>query len=149
MSIAGRAGADIEAPIDDVWQVVQDVARWAEWQSDLGQVDVLARGSDDRVSRCEARFDAKIQKIRLVLAVSYDPPRRLSWRREGGDLRSMDGAWELEPLAAGRTRATYVLEVDPGRVLRMIINASVEQKLRGTLIDARPAELKARVEGYS
>jgi len=147
MSIGGRASADIEAPIDAVWPVVQDVEQWAEWQSTLGHVDALAHDADERVSRCEVQIDAKIQKIRLELAVSYDAPRRLSWRREGGDLKGMDGFWQLEDLGDGHTRATYGLEVDPGAVLKMFINATVEEKLRGTLVDARPDELKARVEG--
>ena len=146
MPIAGRASADIEAPIDAVWPVVQDVEQWADWQSTLGHVDTLARDADERVSRCEVQIDAKIQKIRLELAVSYDAPSRVSWRREGGDLKHMDGSWQLEDLGEGRTRATYALEVDPGGVLNLFINSNVEQKLRGTLVDARPAELKARVE---
>ena len=146
MPIAGRASADIEAPIDAVWPILQDVEQWADWQSTLGHVDALARDADERVSRCEVQIDAKIQKIRLELAVSYDAPSSLSWRRERGDLKHMDGSWQLEDLGDGRTRATYALEVDPGGVLNMFINSNVEQKLRGTLVDARPAELKARVE---
>jgi len=147
MAISGRASADIEAPIEAVWPVVQDVEGWAEWQSTLGHVDALARDADERVSRCEVQIDAKIQKIRIELAVSYEAPRRLSWERDGGDLKGMDGSWELEDLGDGRTRATYTLEVDPGGILKMLINSSVEEKLRGTLVDARPAELKTRVEG--
>jgi len=146
MPIAGRASADIEAPIDVVWPVLQDVEQWADWQSTLGHVDALARDADERVSRCEVQIDAKVQKIRLELAVSYDAPSRVSWRREGGDLKDMDGSWQLEDLGGGRTRATYALEVDPGGILNLLINSSVEEKLRGTLVDARPAELKARVE---
>jgi len=146
MPISGHASADIEAPIDVVWPVLQDVEQWADWQSTLGHVDALARDADERVSRCEVQIDAKVQKIRLELAVSYDAPSRVSWRREGGDLKDMDGSWQLEDLGGGRTRATYALEVDPGGILNVLINSSVEEKLRGTLVDARPAELKARVE---
>jgi len=146
MPIAGRASADIEAPIDAVWPVLQDVEQWAAWQSTLGHVDTLARDADERVSRCEMQIDAGIQKIRLELAISYDAPSRMSWRREGGDLKHMEGSWQLEDLGGGRTRATYALEVDPGGILNLLINSSVEEKLRGTLVDARPAELKARVE---
>ena len=146
MPIAGRASADIEAPIDAVWPVLQDVEQWAACQGTLGHVDELARDADDRVSRCEVQIDAKIQKIKLELAITYDPPRSVSWEREGGDLKQMEGSWQLDDLGDGRTRATYALEVEPGGILNLLINASVEEKLRGTLIDARPAELKARVE---
>ena len=145
--IAGSASADVEAPVDAVWQVLQNVEQWADWQGTLGHVDALERDAEDRVSRCEVQIDARIQKIRLELAVSYDAPRRLSWRREGGDLKHMEGSWELADLGTGRTRATYALGVEPGGILSMLINATVEEKLRGTLVDARPGELKARVEG--
>lgn len=147
MPIAGRASADIEAPIDTVWQVVRDVERWPEWQGTLGRLDALARDADGRVSRCQIQVDATVRTITLELAVSYDAPRGLSWRREGGDLKNMEGSWELEELATDRTRATYVLEVEPGRVLGMFINASVQESLRGTLVDTRPGELKTHVEG--
>ncbi|CAN5536291.1 hypothetical protein BH20ACT17_BH20ACT17_04870 [soil metagenome] len=146
MPIAGRASADIEAPIDAVWPVLQDVEQWAAWQGTLGHVDVLERDAEDRVSRCEVQIDAKIQKIRLELAITYDPPLGVSWERDGGDLKHMEGSWQLEDLGDRRTRATYALEVEPGGILNLLINASVEEKLRGTLVDARPAELKARVE---
>jgi len=146
MPIAGRASADIEAPIDAVWPVLQDVEQWAAWQGTLGHVDVLERDAEDRVSRCEVQIDAKIQKIRLELAITYDPPLGVSWERDGGDLKQMEGSWQLEDLGDRRTRATYALEVEPGGILNLLINASVEEKLRGTLVDARPAELKARVE---
>ena len=146
MPIAGRASAEIEAPIDAVWPVVQDVEQWATWQGTLGHVDVLQRDAEDRVSRCEVQIDAKIQKIRLELEIAYGPPRSVSWTRDGGDLKHMEGSWELEDLGDGRTRASYALEVEPGGVLNLLINAAREEKLRATLVDARPAELKARVE---
>lgn len=146
MVIVGRASIDIEAPVDAVWAVLQDVERWPDWQGTLGHLDALAHDAKDRVSRCEVQIDAKIQKIRLELAVSYDAPARVTWTRDGGDLKQMNGSWQLEDLGDGRTRATYTLEVEPGGILNMLINASVEEKLRGTLVDARPGELKARVE---
>ncbi|MGH2840391.1 MAG: type II toxin-antitoxin system RatA family toxin [Solirubrobacteraceae bacterium] len=147
MAISGSASADIDAPIDAVWPVAEDVATWAEWQGTLGTVRPLEQDADGRVSRCKVEIDAKVTMIKLELSVSYDPPRRVTWHREKGDLKGMDGAWILEDLGDGRTRATYELEVDPGGVIGLFLNAEREAKLRETLVDVRPAELKARVEG--
>ena len=60
---------------------------------------------------------------------------------------SLDGSWELEDLGDGRTRATYWLAGDTGRVLGMVIRGPVEDRLRDMLVNARADELKAYVEG--
>ena len=40
-----------------------------------------------------------------------------------------------------------MLDSDPGRVLGMIIRGPVETATRALLVNARPGELKKRVEG--
>ncbi|MEA2190544.1 MAG: hypothetical protein QOI73_665 [Solirubrobacteraceae bacterium] len=146
-NITGSAGTDIEAPLDAVWAVVQDVGQWAQWQSTLGQVSATAHDGEGRVSACEVDIDAKVTKISMRLECSYAPPSRMSFERVAGDLGSLEGTWRLEDLGGGRTRATYELEVDPGRVIGFLLNAERKDRLRALLVDARPAELKARVEG--
>ena len=78
---------------------------------------------------------------------SYAPPTRLTWTQVKGDLKSVEGSWELEDLGGGRTRATYELDGDPGRMLGMLIRGPVEDGIRALLVNARPGELKTRVEG--
>ena len=57
---------------------------------------------------------------------------------------SVDSA-ELEDLGDGRTRATYRLDGDPGRVLGMMIRGPVEGRLREILVGGRPGELAERM----
>jgi ribosome-associated toxin RatA of RatAB toxin-antitoxin module len=63
-----------------------------------------------------------------------------------GELKSVDGRWELEDLGNDRTRATYAIEVDFGRMLGALIRGPVESAIRGMLVNARAGELKRRVE---
>jgi hypothetical protein len=77
---------------------------------------------------------------------SYDGPERLSWSQEKGDLKSVEGAWILEDLGDGRTKVTYTLDSDPGRMIGMLIRGPVESAIRSMLVNARPGELKERVE---
>ena len=69
--------------------------------------------------------------------------------QERGDLKAMAGSWQLEDLGAGRTRASYALEADPGALLSRFIKGALEEKMRAVLIEGRPAELKALAEGAS
>ena len=144
--LSDSATADVEAPIDAVWEVVQDVAAWPSWQAGLGGLDVLERDADGRATLCAIELDAKVTKIRMRLACSYAAAATMTFERVSGDLSSLSGAWQLEELGGGRTRATYRLDVDPGRVLGFLLNEQRLARLREALVDVRPPELKARVE---
>jgi carbon monoxide dehydrogenase subunit G len=144
--MGGEASTEIDAPIDVVWEVVEDVASAPQWQNGLDSMEPLERDEQGRVLVANSTTDAKVRQVTTRVRFSYEPQRRLEWTQEKGDLKSLVGAWELEDLG-GRTRATYRLQGDPGRVLGMLVRGPVEDKLRGILVLGRPAELKARVEG--
>jgi ribosome-associated toxin RatA of RatAB toxin-antitoxin module len=146
-NIGGTASTEIEAPIDQVWAVVEDVLTAPDWQAGLESMEALERDGERRPTLVETESDAKVKTVRSEIRFRYDAPTRLAWTQEKGDLKSLEGSWELEDLGDGRTRATYMLDGDPGRMLGMLIRGPVESTIRGMLVDARPSELKARVEG--
>jgi carbon monoxide dehydrogenase subunit G len=146
-SITGSSTAEIDAPLEQVWEVVEDVEDAPNWQGGLKGLHALERDGDGRAIVCEADNDAKVLSVKSTVRFQYDGPTRLSWTQEKGQLKSVDGSWELEDLGDGRTRATYALEVDPGRRLGMIVRGPLVDVLRDMLAGARAGELKKRVEG--
>jgi carbon monoxide dehydrogenase subunit G len=147
MAISGSSTEEINAPIQEVWAVVEDVVGAPAWQDGLKDVEELERDGDGRVTLVESSSDAKVRTIKSIVRFEYDEPTSLRWRQEKGELKSVVGSWELEDLGDGRTRATYALEVDLGRMLGMVIRGPLVDVLRGQLVNARAGELKARVEG--
>jgi len=145
--LSDSASTEIEAPIESVWAIVQDVAAWPEWQATLGSLDILETDGDGRATLCAVEFDAKVTKIKMKLECAYAPPTRMTFERTSGDLSALSGSWTLEDLGGGRTGATYQLDVNPGGVLNFLLNAERLGKLRELLVDVRPGELKARAEG--
>lgn len=145
--MGGTASAEIDAPIDAVWGVVEDVLTAPEWQGGLVALTALERDAEGRPTLVESVSDIKVRQVTTHVRFSYAGPTRLSWAQEKGDLKSVEGSWELEDLGGGRTRATYTLDGDPGRVLGMLIRGPVESAARAMLVNARPGELKSRVEG--
>lgn len=143
--LGGSASIEIPAAIDAVWPVCEDVGSAPGWQQGLEAMEVLERDAAGRVALAASISDAKVRTVRARVRFSYEPPHRVAWRQEQGDLSSLDGAWELEELAPDRTRATYWLEGDPGRVLGMLVRGPVEARLREILVGGRPAELRARL----
>jgi uncharacterized membrane protein len=144
--MGGEASVEIDAPIETVWEVVEDVASAPEWQSGLDSMEPLERDGEGRVLVANSTTDAKVRQVTTRVRFRYEPQRLVEWTQEKGDLKSLVGSWELDDLG-GRTRATYRLNGDPGRMLGMLIRGPVEDRLREVLVGGRPGELKARVEG--
>lgn len=146
-TLGGTASTEIDAPLEEVWAVVEDVLSAPEWQGGLISMEAIETDADGRPTLVETVNDAKVRQVKSRVRFDYsEAPHRLTWTQEKGDIKSLDGAWDLEDLG-GRTRATYTLEGDPGRVLGMLVRGPVEDAIRGMLVNARPGELKARVEG--
>jgi carbon monoxide dehydrogenase subunit G len=144
--LGGSARAEIDAPIEDVWAVVEDVLSAPEWQNGLVGMEALEHDGEGRPTLVEVENDIKVRRVKSEVRFAYAAPSRLSWTQEKGDLKSVDGSWELADLGGGRTQATYSLDADPGRMIGMLIRGPVEGAIRSILVNGRPDELKARVE---
>src|SRR3954447_25295247 len=117
-----------------------DFGTYPEWQSAVKSAEVLEDGSEPLV---EFRIDAKVRTVRYVLRYHPEPPSRLWWEYVEGDVKSVAGEFVLDDLRGGPTRATYRLDIDPGRfVPGPIRKALTEVVMRGSVRD-----LKRRVEG--
>ena len=137
---------EIEAPRERCFEIAADIEGAPEWQGTLEEVNVIKRDREDRPQVVETISDASVKKVRARLRFSYDAPGGITWEQEDGDVKSLTGSWTFEDLGENRTRATYALEADPGRMLGMLLRGPVEEKLRELLVDNRPGELKARAE---
>jgi carbon monoxide dehydrogenase subunit G len=145
--LIGTSSAEIDASLDKVWAVVENVEVAPEWQGGLNGLTALDHDADGRATRCEVAADMKVRTVKSIVRFNYDgAPARLSWSQEKGDLKSVDGSWELEDLGNGRTRATYNVDADLGRMLGALVRGPIEGALRDMLAGARAGELKRRAE---
>ena len=144
--LTGSSTAEIHAPLETVWALVQDVESAPDWQGGLKSMHALDRDDEGRATRCEAETDAKVRTVKSVVRFTYDGPQRLTWTQEKGDLKSVNGSWELEDLGGDRTRATYSIEADLGRTLGMLVRGPIVDVLRHMLAGARAGELKKAIE---
>ena len=147
-NLSGTSTAEIDAPLDDVWKLVEDVEIAPEWQGGLKALRAIERDSDGHAIVCEADNDGKVRTLHSTVQFTYAGPTKLTWTQLKGDMKSVNGSWTLEDLGGGRTRATYDLEVDLGRI-GLVIRGPLVDALRGMLINPRAGELKKRIEGGS
>jgi ribosome-associated toxin RatA of RatAB toxin-antitoxin module len=144
--LSGTSTAEIDAPLQRVWELVEDVESAPQWQGGLKEMRAVERDDQGRAVLCEAETDAKVRTVKSVVRFSYEGPARLSWKQEKGELKSVEGSWTLEDLGGERTRATYAIEADLGRMLGMLIRGPLVGVLRDMLAGARAGELKKHAE---
>jgi carbon monoxide dehydrogenase subunit G len=145
-TIMASSNVEIHAPLERVWAWVADVESSPTWQAGLLEVLVHERDGEGRATVCESKSDAKVRTVTSVVRLNYDAPTRLTWTQEHGDLKAIEGSWELEALGRRRTRATYSVVVDPGMVLGMVFRGPLASLARDMLVNSRPGELKRVVE---
>jgi uncharacterized membrane protein len=146
-NIKGDRSVEIEAPIDRCYEIAADIENAPDWQGSLKDVEVLERDDERRALIVETESDAKVKSVRARLRFSYEPPTGIRWVQEKGDTKSLIGSWSFEDLGGGRTRATYALEADPGRMLGMLLRGPVEAKVRDFLVGNAADGLKQKAEG--
>jgi ribosome-associated toxin RatA of RatAB toxin-antitoxin module len=147
--ITGEKTIDIGASPEAVFAVASDLEHYPEWQDFLQRVSVRDRDAEGRPVLVEAEADAKITALKLVLRATREEPRRVAWRSEGGDVKALNGAFDIADAGAGRSRATFGLEVDPGFKLGLLLRGSVADRLRDRVLDGMLDGLRRRAESGS
>ncbi len=145
-NVTGDRSVEIDAPIERVFEIAADIQNAPEWQGSLKDVEVLEKDADGRAELVETESDAKVKTVKARLRFSYEEPTRITWEQEKGDVKSLHGWWDLEDLGGGRTRATYGLDVDPGRMLGMLLRGPVEGQVRNFLLGGAAEGLKKHAE---
>ncbi len=119
--IEASRSVEIDAPLDRVYAIAADVPGAERWRNQVVEIEVLETDSEGRAVLVEEVTDAKVKKVRTLLRFAYQPPDGMTWEQEKGELKSLTGSWAFEALDEGRTRATFSLDGDPGRVLGLLL----------------------------
>jgi uncharacterized membrane protein len=144
--ISGEQSTEIGASREAVFAVASDLEHYPEWQDFLKRVSVRERDAGGRPTLVEAEADAKVTALKLVLRATREEPQRVGWRSEGGDVKALNGAFDLEGISPGRTRATFRLEVDPGFKLGLLLRGGVADRLRDRILGGMLDGLRRRAE---
>ena len=145
-NISGERSVEVDAPIERCYEIASDIDHAPEWQGSLKDVEVLERDGEKRALLVETESDAKVKTVRSTLRFSYEEPTAIRWVQEKGETKSLTGSWTFEDLGDGRTKATYALDADPGRMLGLLLRGPAEGKVRDFLLGDAADGLKRRAE---
>ena len=144
--LKGDRTVEIDAPIQRCFEIAANIDAAPDWQGSLQEVDVLERDDKKRATLVETKSDAKVKSVRALLRFTYDEPTRIEWVQEKGETKSLRGWWAFEDLGGDRTRATYALETDPGRVLGMLLRGPMQGIVMDFLLGGAAEGLKGQAE---
>ncbi len=114
------ATVTIPKPIEEVWQVITDYERLADFVPNLTSSKLVAN-SEGRIrleqigSQCFLRFKFC---ARVVLEMTENFPQEVGFTMKEGDFKQFQGAWKLQPTADEQgTQLSYDLSVKPPRAM--------------------------------
>jgi uncharacterized membrane protein len=137
---------EVDAPRERCYEIAADVENSPKWQHSLEEVEVIERDDQGRAELVYTKSDATVKKVDSELRFSYDPPSAITWEQEKGEVKWLTGSWDFEELDGGRTRATYGLRGDPGRILGLLLRGPVETKVKEFLTKSAAEGLKTEAE---
>src|SRR3954467_10454493 len=85
--MGGTASEEIDAPLDEVWAVVEDVLSAPDWQDGLVAMTDLETHGGGRGTRGERENHIKVRSVKSQVRFRYEAPDRLSWEQVKGDLK--------------------------------------------------------------
>jgi len=134
----------IDAPADRIMDVIADFAAYPSWATGMKSADVVSTAGDGRAEQVHFVLDATPIRDEYDLGYVWDGDRTVSWSLAvpGAMLKSMDGAYILEPLDDERTRVTYQLAVD----VSIPLLGMLKRKAEKVIIDTALKGLKKQVE---
>jgi carbon monoxide dehydrogenase subunit G len=128
------AAIDVAAPQAVVWSVMTDCDLAPKMVAKLKSCRILERDPQGRWDiREEITKMGFAPSVRTVYREDFEPNRRMSFHRTGGDLKVFEGEWRLEPHGEA-VRVTYEARVAapfsaPGWVARLALRHDVPMAL--------------------
>jgi coenzyme Q-binding protein COQ10 len=117
----------VPAPVDRVWDVVNDVESYPRLMEHVRSLEVRERQPTYRLTAWEVEMMGCL--MHWVEREDIDPGRyRIDYRQIEGDLATFDGFWQLEPLTDATCRVTLAVQFEIGvPMLSEMINPVAER----------------------
>jgi hypothetical protein len=143
--VSVTASAEMQVDPRTAWNVIADYDHLAEFIPDMRSSRVVLRKGDKLLVEQSGEFGFLFfrQRIEVRLAVDEYPPQRIVARAVGGNLREMEGRYELENLPSG-VRLLYFGKLVPEFPLPPIIGRIVVRSVLAKQFTAMVKEILRR-----
>ena len=135
----------IQAPIEQVREILFNLEGYPSWSSAIKTVEVLERDSSSRPTKLTLKVEAGVLKDRPTLIYDWSKaPNEISFSLDDADLMTqMDGKYEIKDNGDDSVTVTYSLTT----ALTMPVPDLMRRKVEKTTIEQSLSELKQKLEG--
>ena len=135
----------IQAPIEQVREILFNLEGYPSWSSAIKTVEVLERDSSSRPTKLTLKVEAGVLKDRPTLIYDWSKaPNEISFSLEEADLMTqMDGKYEIKDNGDDSVTVTYSLTT----ALTMPVPDLIRRKVEKSTIEQSLSELKQKLEG--
>ena len=135
----------IQAPIEQVREILFNLESYPSWSSAIKTVEVLERDSSSRPTKLTLKVEAGVLKDRPTLVYDWSKaPDEISFSLEEADVMTqMDGKYEIKDNGDDSVTVTYSLTT----ALTMPVPDLMRRKVEKTTIEQSLSELKQKLEG--
>jgi uncharacterized membrane protein len=135
----------IQAPIEQVREILFNLEGYPSWSSAIKTVEVLERDSSSRPTKLTLKVEAGVLKDRPTLIYDWSKaPNEISFSLEEADLLTqMDGKYEIKDNGDDSVTVTYSLTT----ALTMPVPDLMRRKVEKSTIEQSLSELKQKLEG--
>jgi uncharacterized membrane protein len=135
----------IQAPIEQVREILFNLEGYPSWSSAIKTVEVLERDSSSRPTKLTLKVEAGVLKDRPTLIYDWSKaPNEISFSLDEADLMTqMDGKYEIKDNGDDSVTVTYSLTT----ALTMPVPDLMRRKVEKTTIEQSLSELKQKLEG--
>jgi uncharacterized membrane protein len=135
----------IQAPIEQVREILFNLEGYPSWSSAIKTVEVLERDSSSRPTKLTLKVEAGVLKDRPTLVYDWSKaPNEISFSLEEADLMTqMDGKYEIKDNGDDSVTVTYSLTT----ALSMPVPDLMRRKVEKTTIEQSLSELKQKLQG--
>jgi ribosome-associated toxin RatA of RatAB toxin-antitoxin module len=136
----------VTASVDTVWKVLTDYNNFENYYPNVVASDIVenkgTRKIFEQIYVVQALIFQKEERVRIAATESY--PKQVVFDLIEGEVKSLKGTWQIEPIGNNRVLITHKVSVDPGPDDRELFFGIYEDSL-ATLLKA----VKQQAEQYA
>jgi ribosome-associated toxin RatA of RatAB toxin-antitoxin module len=113
--------------VDEFYKIISNYDSYSDFLAEVKECKVIKEEGGRKLVEYKV---AMVKEFKYRLWMTEDPPKKISWVFDSGDIfKSSSGYWILED-EAGKTRATYCVEAKfnlfvPGPIAKALVSVNL------------------------
>lgn len=135
----------VDAPIDHLYDIIVDYARYPEFVPGIKACRVVSARPEKHV---EYELDLGVKRLRYTLRHTEERPHKVTWSLVSGEMMKVsNGSWELTA-EGDKTRARYSVEIQIAKppLVPQVVLDRMSDEMNRVALPRNLTAFKARAE---